>query len=379
MEMSDELERGSMIKYLIGSVQTKFSVLEDLYRGFDRDRYKMMVLLVDAHTMMRKLHVKDRSVLLADNTAESVRDIVVGFLNVLGHYRRFMATRLGMDNDIYVMFNRRAPKYNRRCIAEFSEGLEHYYDPSNPEYGAMNRAVELAYQFIMGLSPYFEGIYCLDMPGVNEFALMARMGFPDDVYYTIVTRNRFGFQLIRDNVSVLRPKRDDSYLLTAKNFYDRGILRETKQRGDPRITPDMLPLFWTLTGLGDVEVGGTEHVTSVSQMTRIAIRMLDEGALVPGISIQSFLKNLTDFLPPKKRMAFRVDSGHLGDRYRGLSANLAGYAITPDQMAKVVAQCYDLYDETALEDLNQKLVDSSVNPETLALENLNMSFGVNYE
>lgn len=375
----DDIERGSMIKYLIGSNQIKYSVLGDLFKPLDLSSHKMVVMLVDAHLIMNKLHVKDKTALLADSKAETVRDIVVGFLNALGHYRRFMSTRLGKDNDIYVMFNTKAPKYNRSCIPDFRGNLENLYDLDDRNYGMMNESIAMAYEFIRGLSPYFEGIYCIDCSGVDEFALMERMGFPEDVYYVVLTKNRYAYQLIRKNVSVLRPKRDESFLLTEKNFYNAGILRDVKHKTDHTITADMLPLFWTLVGLRDVTVEGTDFVSNIGQMTRLAEKMIDRGDLVPGMSIQSFLENFRGYVHPKKLMEYRTSMAELELRHRALSTQLAAKAITSDQMAKVVAQCYDLYDETALENLNQTLAESSLNPETLALDNLNMSFGASID
>ena len=167
--------------------------------------------------------------------------------------------------------------------------------------------------------------------------------------------------------------------MTDQNFVDKGLLKDVKYRTDAKITPDMLPLFWSLLGLRDVCVDGTDYISTLPQMLRIATKLIDKGQLPPGTSIQSFLDLMKDQVDKNKRIEFRTDISWLENRYKGLSAHLAGAAITSDQMARVVAQCYDLYDETALEELNQKLVDSSMNPETLSLENLNMSFGVRWE
>ena len=108
----------SLIRYLIGASRIKYEVLENLYATIPTMQYRMGVMYVDAHSIFYRLfREKDFSTVYADSMNELVRDLVVGFFNVIGHYRRFMATRLQLDNDIYVMFNPDLPKWH-----------EHYTD-----------------------------------------------------------------------------------------------------------------------------------------------------------------------------------------------------------------------------------------------------------
>lgn len=370
----------SLIRYLIGASRVKYEVLENLYATIPTMQYRMGVMYVDAHSIFYRLfREKDFSTVYADSMNELVRDLVVGFFNVIGHYRRFMATRLQLDNDIYVMFNPDLPKWHEHYTDKNGWCHDKYkrYDQKHPDYGFHAKAIRKAYSFIVGLSPYFEGIYCIDSTGIDEFALMAGMGFSDDTFYTIYSRNMYCTQFVRKNVVQLVNRRDNSRVITAGNCYSDGVLFDKKTEASDKLTPDMLPLIWTLGGCSDVGVKPSAVVSGLSPAIRIANKMAETGDLVPGMSIQSFLDVAGQYV--KSKVAFQSERKTLERRYKVLSAHMAGAAITADQVAKVKAMCYDVFGETELEQLNEMLALGEVDPELLEIQNLNMSEAVQYD
>lgn len=362
----------SLIRYLIGASRVKFEILEQLYSKVDTKGYRMGVMYVDAHSIFYRLfREKELAGAYTDGYQELVRDLVVGFLNVLGHYRRFMATRLHLDNDIYVVFCPNKPKYNTSLYPDYYKDKYKRYDISHPDYGFHAKAVREAYDFIVGLSPYFEGIYCISCPGVDEYAMMARMGFCDDIFYTIFSRNMYCTQFLKKNVVQLYNQRDKSHLITEKTCYSDGILFERKTVASDRLTPSMAPLLWSLGGCKDVGVEPTKSVSGISPMIRIANKMVDAFELTPDMSLQSFLEKVPTYL--KSKVQLKSELSEIERRYKVLNANIAGAAITSDQIVKVKSQCYDIYNETELEQLNDLLALGEDDPDVIEIGNLNMS------
>ncbi|MCM1295033.1 MAG: hypothetical protein NC311_05780 [Muribaculaceae bacterium] len=288
-----------------------------------------------------------------------------------------MATRLQMDNDIYVFFCPDQPKYHKKYCPDYGKDRYKRYDTKHPDFGFHAEAIREAYKFIVSLSPYFEGIYCIDDIGVDEFTLMARMDFADDIFYTIYSRNMFCTQFIRKNVVQLYNRRDNSHIITEANCYEKGILYEKKTEASSKLTHDMLPLLWTLGGCKDVNVEPSSVVSGISPMVRIANRMVDAGDLTPGMSIQSFLDVAPKYV--KSKVSVQADRAELERRYKVLSTRVAAAAVTSDQVAKVRSMCYDIFDETELEQLNELLALGEVDPELLEIGNLNLSEAVRYE
>jgi len=371
-------EETSLVRYMIGASRIKFEVLDTLYQGIDVSKYRMGVMYVDAHSIFYRLY-RDKNIanIYVDTKEELIRDIVVGFMNVLGHYRRYMATRLHLDNDIYVLFNCERPKYQTQYCPDFNSKLYKRYSDDNSGFEFINDALNKAWPFILGLSPYFEGIYCIDNHGIDDFSVFAKLGFQDDIFYTIYSKSMFGTQLIRKNVVQLFNRRDDSRLITKGSCYKNGILFDLKTKADPGLTPDMLPMIWAFSGCADVSVKTTKYIGKVSTMIRIVNQMIKTGDLVPGMSMQSFLDALPGHMPDKK-LQLKVDRSYFIDRYRALSADMGAAAITPDQLARIVAQCYDVYNENELEHMNELLAAGAMDPELLEITNLNMSEAIRY-
>lgn len=371
------IDNDSLVKFLIGMNQTKYAVLEELYRPYRDRNYELGVLLVDAHGIFSRLYrEKKLASIYAGNRAELIRDLVVGFLNVLGHYRRFLALRLGLDNDIYVMFNRVQPVYNRNYFRDFNEELVRRYDPADVTYGFTNQALEAAWSYILGLSPYFEGIYCLDNGGIDDFGLMRSLEYDDKVLVTILSRNVYGNQLLRNEHWVqLHAKRDKSYLITRENCYAKGLLAETKVVASEKLTPEMLPLIWSIMGCKSVSMGSMKLVQNIKTMITGMNKMADDGYLTPDTTITGFLENVGPYVS-LSTVQLKSSKSRIEDRYKALSARLSARSITSDQLARINAQVYDIYNQAELEQLNELLAKSRLDPEILHLENLGMSAGV---
>ena len=371
----------SMTKYLIGASRIKYEVLDQVFSGIKTSDYQGIVFYVDAHCIFHRLF-RDKNLvnLYASNQDGMVRDLVVGFLNVLGHYRRYASRRMHLDNQIYAVFNRELAEYNCAQYPEFGQRIAQRYDTSNPDYGFMAESVEKAWNFIVGLSPYFEGIYCIDNHGVDDFAALVRIGgnFDDDILHVIFSKSEYPLQLIRDNVVQLYNKRDNSYLITPKNCYSKGVLDGKVTEASDKLTPGMLPLLWTFGGCSSVSVRKLKYIRGITAVITIANSMAKDGKLQDGISIQSFLQDVGRWFP-KGELRVKVDEKFLIRRYRALSIPLAAAAITSNQLAKIRSQIYDVYNQSELEQLNELLSHGRFDPDLLETTNLNMNRGFRFD
>lgn len=365
----------SLVRNLIGVNMIRYEVLDELYEKIDCSQYKMAVMMVDGHAIFSRLfHMGKIDTTYAGAFDETVRDLVVGFMNVLGHYRRYMSTHMRLDNDIYVMFNRERPVYNCTYYRDFNLDRVERYDPEDPKNGFISQAVGMAWEFILGLSPYFEGIYCLNNQGIDDFALMARMEFPD-ILVTVFTRSQYALQLLRPNYVQLcaRNYKAKHQLITRDTCYNEGVFRKMKLKSNGSLTPEMLPLYWSILGCSDVNIKNTKLIPRGSTVLVPAMeKMVKDGLLSPDTTITGFLENLGIYVSlPAAQL--KLAKSKIENSYKALSARLSALAITPDQLANISAQIYDVYDQQELDKLNDLLVHGSLDPEILNLESLNMS------
>lgn len=365
-----------MTRFMVGANQTRFDVLSDILGKVNVSRYDGVDFYIDGYTLFRRFYREKKNLpALLNGEDDVIRDMAVGVLNVVGHYRRYAATRLRMDNEIYVTFNRSPPKYQLSMCGEYMSKRMDIYDVGHPDYGFLNRAINTAWKFIVELSAYFEGIYCMDTPGIDDFAVFRKTGLVGGKRLKVILSSETrSYQLLGDGVIQIHPRRDDSFLVTGDNCYGR-LLAGTKTKADSNLTAGMLPLLWSVAGLTEVSLGRTELIPGMAAMVKVANRMVEAGDLSPGISPDSFFDMLGKYLP-RGRERLRAFRNTLMDRYCALSIPLAATAIALDGQMMIASQIYDVYDQNALEELNGLLADGQIDPELLELGNLNMSRGI---
>ena len=387
----------NIIRSFLGMEKIKYSALNELFQDtgliYEIPQYKEICMYLDAHCIFSRLLREPEYVIVSATEQMLIRNIVVGFFNVLAHYRRYLATRLKKRNSIYVLFNTEQPDYNTSMIPSFNWRIYLAYHTDAPDESYITHAIEQAWNFILKLSPYFEGIYCLTNQGVDNTAVIRRFGFDPETFYIIYAKSKYPMQLIQKNVVQLHSNRDNSKLITLKNVYTDGAYRTVSKNkkviADASLVPSQLPLLWTLCGCSDVSVEPAKHVRQMQVAIRIANEMVQANELHPDTSIQSFLEHVSThirFVDKRRRcppsLYIKVDYPLFIKRYKGLSADLSAAAITHSQWEQIQTQIYDIYDENALEELNQVLAEVTIadsNADILQIENLNLSEAQYYE
>ena len=371
--------KDSIVKYIIGASRVKYDVLFDIYHGIDLSPYRMAVMYIDAYSIFSRLYrYSNISNIYQGDLDELVKDLVVGFMNVLGHYRRFMATRLGLSNDIYVFFNKYQPSYHKSLIESYGYSLEKRYSVNDVEYGFINQGIEKAYPFIMQLSTYYEGIYCINNQRIDSFAAMKHIGFKDDIFYTILTRNNYALQMLKDNVVMLYENRNKSFILNTKNAYSDGIQHKRRYKPKNELTVDLLPLIWTFSGMKSMDVPRIVYSNTEKTMVKHIDDMFGSGDVIPNISFDSFLEVYAQYIP-LGNLRMQVDYPVLFKRYMAFNVDYACKALTNNEKMRIERNIIDLFDEEELENINQMLADQSIDPYLIDSENLYMSAPPEYD
>lgn len=367
---------GSMAKFLVGRSRIKYAVLDQLFRPMhiSQDR---MVMYIDMSSVLHRLYRKGDLDMIYSVSPEIVtKDLVLSILNTVGHYRRYIMTRLGLTNDIIMIYNRRVPDFQGLLFPKYRNKWYDVINPKNPEFGPLTQVVETAYGFIESIVPYFEGIYCMDAQGVDEFTvikhLMDSKYYGECWYHLIFSRNTLPTQLVGPNCSVLYNKRDDSYLITPANVYSNSVLRGRKTGASATLTPNLLPFIWCLGGCADIELKRSKYSSGTTDMVKKLNVLVDKGVIREDMSIQAFLKEFANHIPENKAELKSLPE-ELINRYRIVDLNLSTKAITQSQEIDIWKTHVDLFDQNALEDINERLVEIDSDGELIDIANLNMS------
>ena len=358
----------SILRYIIGSSRIKYEVLDELYKPI-MGRVKKChsaVMLVDAHAIFCRLQQKRNLEAYEESVDDGITDMTVGFLNVLGHYRRYLATRLGLDNVIHVFFNRSGSAYHRALVPDYGIHVDKTY-----AVGLFENSIERSWEFIRGLSPYFEGIYCMDAGGVDVHSLMGKLNPPQKtgVLCVIFSGSEHTLQLVGGNTVQLTNSRDRSKLITGETCMEY-LLGETAARlrsthGDAVsvLKPGLLPLMWSFAGCKSMDVPPLEQGVGLGKIARRILRALANGRIGTSPSLGTLCSSL----------GFAGREREVESRLRALHIGVSAGALTGDQLARIRSQIYDIYDGNRMEELNEMLAEVSINPELLDIGNLNMS------
>lgn len=366
----------SMMKFLIGRSRIKYAVLDELFRTIYIPQDKV-VFHVDASAILYRLYRnKDLDMIYSVDQDIAIRDLVISFLNVLAHYRRYLVTRLHKTNDILVYFNHKEPGYQRIL---FSNYRKEWYDglKNQMNFGPLNHIIEEGFRFIQGLIPYFEGIYMVNGDGVDDFTAMYHTihskyyGNEKNWYHIIFSRNMLSTQMVDGHCCQLYNKRDDSYIIDLNTVYKNGILKGRKTAASDHMTAKFLPFIWTLGGCTDISLKKSKYMNGVADAVKSLNPIVDHRALTDDMSIQAFIKALSNYIEPSAEL--RLVPTDLINRYRMLDLSLSAAAITEDQKIKIWKNHFDLYDQTGLEEINDHLSNMGENADLLEITNLNMS------
>lgn len=372
-----EYEQDSIIRYLIGASRIKYVILDNLFRGITFPNG--VVLHVDAHAILYRLYRnKDLDAIYSVDKDVAVKDIVVNFINVLAHYRRYMATRLEATNDIYVYFNTKLPAYQEALVSDYRKKEYEKYSKHNKDYSALTEIVLDAFEFIKGLTPYFTGIYIVENENIDDYSAMyhfMNMELYQNCMHIIFSRNVFPTQLIGPNVIQIYSKRDKSYLITPLTVFSNGILKDRKTTAGDNLVPGMLPFIWTLAGCSDLGVPPSKWSHGIVSTMKLINELADKRMINADMSIQAFLKVVSEHVKDGK-FELRTVPTELVNRYRIMSIPLACQALTVDQSEKMKKNCYDLLNQTMLEELNELLAQINSDSDLLEITSLNMDRGV---
>lgn len=363
----------SLLRYLIGRSRIKFVVLDDLFRELYIPQ-KRVVFHIDASAILYRVYrERDLSALLAMDKNVLIRDMVISLLNVAGHYRRYLMTRLQKTNDILIYCNWKKPSYQMDLFEDYRKDWYKKIHSEDPEYAFLNEVTREAMKFIKGLTPYFEGIYVIDGNGVDDYTAMYSMIHSPgcaEFYHIIFSQNMLATQMIGPNVSQIYNKRDDSFVITNGTVYKKGILNGRKTAAGESLTAKMLPFVWCLGGCSDIGLKRSNFANGVTGAVKILNPLADQKIVTESMSIQSFVRVLSKVLDNGAEL--RASIGKMETRYKVLDLSSSAAAITESQRVKMAENIIDLYDQSGLEEINNKLslVEDS---ELLDITNLNMS------
>lgn len=385
----------SMATYLIGSTAIRYEYLDQILPPIvDKiQENEKLIFHVDLEGIIYGLYRKSNLPQLhAMEFDILVKDITVGVINVLAHYRQYFATRLGMDHEILVYWNYELPAYQKEYCQEYRKKTYDKYDPQNRDFGVIYQATRKAVKMIANLLQFVEGIYWIDNGKYDTYSAIAYTMTTKryyKYYHLIFSRTMMLGQLAGKRVAMLVHKRQletteqggkvytsgASYLITKKNVYEKVFYNGKEKAPEIDLPINYIPIIWALSKYSDM---GIERL--IYTKVPDCIRHLEELYHAGVINEESTIPNIIDELAKARPKYVSEDTAdqikkEASNRYKILNLKLAMNGVNKPQVMSMYRGIIDLYDQNALEKLNEQLTAEDPRADIINLSALNMAYG----
>lgn len=364
----------NMIKLIINASRIKYAILDELLKLI-KIQQSTINFLIDMSCVFRKIYQNKNNVYeLFHDTDEFVMDIVVAILNTVAHYRRYLYTRLGKSNRIFLVYNTQIPAFQKSLIANYGEKQYTIYQENHPDFGAMNVAIRKAIHFIQDIVPYIEDVFFIENQKVEELVTMSYiMGCEEtkNDFNIILTRNPMVYQMLDKRCITLYPKRDESKRITSDTW--TAFEASKLQYNPPAFRTNFVPIFLAIRGIKERNVSSV-YLRGVSQIFKLFERLESGHYLGDRFSLQTFLDAIPMIQKNKERLPTDNDIILMKQMYRAFHIPTSVAAMTATQYNTILTSIYNIYDQTSLEQLNELLIQTD---DILNLQDLNMAHYIN--
>ena len=234
--------------------KVKFSKLDSLLENECPELYPgaKVNVFINFEMVLRKLRAKNIEEYLRTKNEDRVFEMISCIVNLISHYRLFFSKNKLYTN-VYVYVNHPFDAYykNRVINPDYRKHYEHRFTGDANTY-TLNKTLETSIPFVKIILDYIENVYFIQSHAVESslVPLIINEQPNDAVANFIISNDRYDYQYALKGYRIIRPKKDESYLVTKNNLLH--ILKMEERVGSKIDVPMTLYPF-ILSLLGDKE------------------------------------------------------------------------------------------------------------------------------
>lgn len=369
----------SMLKYIVGSTMLKYEILDDLFKDIVIEPDEVVIHLDMWHIFKRFFRNYNSSFFTTVPEQILVQDVVVGCINVIAHYRKYVAAKLHKDNVVLIYFNPGKSIYHTSFNKQYKADIVNMlYDKQHKDYIIINRVISKAVAMLMDIVTRIEKVYWIHNYGIDTPTAVCYVintpAYKDD-FHIIVSRDTQYAELVDDNVVQFCQRKKHSKIITKYNFTENVFDKPINKGVITHLNPKSMKFYFALNGCSDVGIKQNPIGQGPTVISRLN-ELYKENIINDDSSIQTVLNELH-----KKYKNYRDDIDSKYDRivvrYKMYDLWLSARSISKTSVSHMFHTHFDLYDQESLEQLNQILADIDTS-DIIHLEDLNMVKGVRW-
>lgn len=370
---------GSVLRYTLGKTMIKYEALDELFNGV-RIEPDQVVVHIDAWHVFNRFFRQQELVFFTSAPEDVlVKDIVIGFINIIGHYRKYIAAKLHKDNVFLIYFNPGRSAYHMQYDKDYKANIvSKIFNTSHKDYIIVNDVLVKAMKMLMDMVTRIEKVYWIHNFGIDTpSAICYTMNTPAyrDSFHILFSREEQLAELISKNcIQLLQRKSGTHELLTTNNFTENILHKYTKKGVTKHLTPKSLKFYFALNGCSDTGENRLTFGFPYSTMTRLDT-LYESEVINDDSSIQNVIEELCILEKPYSAFAKKLKKNeeYVINRYKMYDLWLAARSISKTAVGHMFHTHFDLYDQEALEKLNEYLIAIDETNDIIILENLNMT------
>jgi hypothetical protein len=233
--------------------KVKYTKLDELLSKYctNVDPHSLVKVFINIEPIIRKLSSSNIEEYLRVKTEERSFDMISNIINLASHYRLFF-TKNKLYSKVYLYVSYPFSKSffkNRLIIPEYRSYYEHKYS-KNPNHFVLSEVLTSAIPFTKIILEYIEGVYLIQSEHIESSLIphIITNNQEEKSINFIISTDKYDYQYANKNFYIIRPKQNDSYIVTKDNIIE-NLKYEEKVLSD--INVDSRYYTFILSLLGD--------------------------------------------------------------------------------------------------------------------------------
>lgn len=301
-------------------------------------------VFINLEPVLKKLVAANIDEYLKVKTEEKSFELISNIINLAAHYRLFF-TKNKLYSKIYLYLNYpfKTNYKNRLINPDYRKNYQHKYTRDTKTL-VLSNSLENVLPFVKIILEYIEGVYLIESDYIESalVPLIVTKQYPSNALNFIVTTDKYEYQYVNKGFYIIRPKQDDSYIVSRGNLIEMLKLEE-KVITDKTVKPDLYPFILSLLGdkYRNIEKIKRVGLSSILKMINTAIENNIIGKEVTNINI------LSNIVKEEYR-------GMILSNYYCIDLDTQYNLLNYKDLYQITSQIVDKFDNIALKKINDQ-------------------------
>lgn len=278
------------------ATKVKFETLNALTKSiFDTNPIKSINIFINFDNFYGRLKNTSCNMTFQSCGANATKQLISNVLNLIGHYRQW-GVRKHVDVKVYGYYTLAERSFeNKIYIPDYRSRFVKSISRNNPDCYYVNTVIRDASDLLKSITNYIDGVYMIDShftePSTMPLFIQSEVHTAD--WNFIITRDRFEYQyVLQDRFSVIVPKGDESFMVTAGNLWETIAKHEHFDYTQAKYYPPKLyPLVLAVMGDKHRSIPKLKRISWIS-IFNFLDATIDNGHESETTIFDNFLSNL---------------------------------------------------------------------------------------